>query len=81
MIQLGHFLPANREPNRTEPKFRFVRFFVVGSVYGFALFGVRLRLRFSTQTEPRNRTNRSACCRPENWKHLRRLTPSVPHGP
>ena len=72
VFSLGTFYPqtANRtEPNRTEPKYRFVRFFVVGSVYGFALFGVRLRLRFSSQTESRNRTNRSACCRPENWKH------------
>jgi hypothetical protein len=55
--QPGHFYPqtANQtEPHRTEPKYRFVRFSVAGLVLGFALFGVRLRLRFSTQTKPIN---------------------------
>jgi len=79
-LSLGTFYPQTAngtEPNRTEPKFRFVRFIVVGSVYGFALFGVRLRLRVYSQTKPRNRTNRSAV--PAD-RRLTRLTPSRGHA-
>ena len=54
-----HFLPVNRKPNRTEPKLRFIRFSVAGSVMVFVVFGVRSRLRFYTETEPNNRINRN----------------------
>ena len=71
---LGIFT-ANRKPNRTaphrtEPK---CRFSVCGSVSSFALFGVRLRLRFYTQTKPINR-----CTSP--WPESRAHThaPSLP---
>jgi hypothetical protein len=62
--QPGHFLLANRKPNRTEPKLRFIRFSVAGSVMFFMVFGVRPRLRFYTETEPNNRTNRNIRYRP-----------------
>jgi len=59
----GHFLTANRKPNRTAPNRTEVSIFsVCGSVSSFALFSVRLWLQFYTQTKPINRTNRCTLC-------------------